>query len=130
MKPNLLDSAVVAVLRCCMSRNTKGAAVRAGGVRCGSEAPAVVERRRAITDTIVGWSPDPQHQPASMHLAAELFVGGEGLSQGAESVRATLLHEAAHGLSDVRQIQDTSRQGRYHNTRYKALGEELGLVVT
>ena len=27
-------------------------------------------------------------------------------------------------------VQDTSRQGRYHNTRYKALGEELGLVVT
>lgn len=61
---------------------------------------------------------------------AELFVGGEGLAQGAESVLATLLHEAAHGLADVRQVQDTSRQGRYHNTRYKALGEELGLVVT
>ena len=43
---------------------------------------------------------------------------------------ATLLHEAAHGLADVREVQDTSRQGRYHNTRYKALGEELGLVVT
>src|SRR5215213_731231 len=61
---------------------------------------------------------------------AELFVGGEGLAQGAESVLATLLHEAAHGIADVRQIQDTSRQGRYHNTRYKALGEELGLTVT
>jgi len=61
---------------------------------------------------------------------AELFVGGEGLAQGAESVLATLLHEAAHGLADVRNIQDTSRQGRYHNTRYKAVGEELGLTVT
>lgn len=67
---------------------------------------------------------------AGTPAVAELFVGGEGLAQGAESVLATLLHEAAHGLADVRQIQDTSRQGRYHNTRYKALGEELGLVVT
>ena len=61
---------------------------------------------------------------------AELFVGGEGLGRGAESVLATLLHEAAHGLADVRGVKDTSRQGRYHNARYKALGEELGLVIT
>jgi hypothetical protein len=61
---------------------------------------------------------------------AELFVGGEGLSQGAESILATLLHEAAHGVADVRQVQDTSRQGRYHNSRYKALAEKLGLTVT
>jgi hypothetical protein len=26
--------------------------------------------------------------------------------------------------------QDTSRQGRYHNARFKALGEELGLVIS
>ena len=30
---------------------------------------------------------------------------------------ATLLHEAAHALARVREIQDTSRQGRYHNQR-------------
>jgi len=39
---------------------------------------------------------------------AELFVGGDGLAQSAESVLATLLHEAAHGLADVRKVQDTS----------------------
>ena len=36
---------------------------------------------------------------------AELFIGGEGLAQGAESVLATLLHEAAHGVADVRQAK-------------------------
>lgn len=61
---------------------------------------------------------------------AELFIGGEGLIQGAKSVLATLLHEAAHGIAHVRQIQDTSRQGRYHNNRYKLLGEEVGLAIT
>lgn len=61
---------------------------------------------------------------------AELFVGGEGLAQGAENVLATLLHEAAHGLAHARRVQDTSRQGRYHNSRFKALGEELGLTIT
>lgn len=59
----------------------------------------------------------------------EIFVGGEGLERGAGPVLATLLHEAAHALARVRGIQDTSRQGRYHNVRFKALAEELGLHI-
>lgn len=62
--------------------------------------------------------------------AAELFVGGEGLQRGAGEVLATLLHEAAHGVAMTRGIQDTSRQGRYHNAKFKALAQELGLTVT
>lgn len=62
--------------------------------------------------------------------AAELFIGGEGLKRGADELLATLLHEAAHGVAMVRKIQDTSRQGRYHNRRFARLAEELGLVVT
>ena len=60
---------------------------------------------------------------------AELLVGGEGLAMGAEEVLGTLLHEAAHGLGWTRRIQNTSRGGRYHNRKYKALAEELGLDV-
>jgi hypothetical protein len=59
----------------------------------------------------------------------EVFVGGEGLARGARDVVATLLHEAAHALADRRRIKDTSRQGRYHNQRFKRLAEELGLRV-
>jgi hypothetical protein len=40
-----------------------------------------------------------------------------------------LLHEAAHGLAQARGVQDTSRQGRYHNRRYATLARELGLEV-
>ncbi len=57
----------------------------------------------------------------------EMFVGGEGLRRGPRKVLCTLLHEAAHGLAHVRGIQETSRQGRYHNTRYRALAAEMGL---
>lgn len=60
----------------------------------------------------------------------EVFVGGEGLRRPAADVLGTLLHEAAHGLAQVRGVKDTSRQGRYHNTRFKKLAEELGLVVS
>ena len=54
---------------------------------------------------------------------------GRGLARGARDVLATQLHEAAHALARVRQVKDTSRQGRYHNTRFKALAEELGLRI-
>ena len=59
----------------------------------------------------------------------ELFIGGEGLERGPEGVLATMLHEAAHGIATTRGIKDTSRQGRYHNTKFKAIAEELGLKV-
>ena len=47
----------------------------------------------------------------------EVLVGGEGLHRGPLEVLGTLLHEAAHGLAQAREVQDTSRQGRYHNRR-------------
>jgi hypothetical protein len=59
----------------------------------------------------------------------EVLVGGEGLQRGPTDVLGTLLHEAAHGLAQARDIQDTSRQGRYHNRRYATLAHELGLEV-
>jgi hypothetical protein len=59
----------------------------------------------------------------------EVLVGGEGLHRGALEVLGTLLHEAAHGLAQTREVQDTSRGGRYHNRRYAHLARELGLEV-
>lgn len=61
---------------------------------------------------------------------AEMFVGGEGLERGPRDVFATLIHEAAHGMAVTRKIKDTSRQFRYHNAKYKALAEEIGIEVT
>lgn len=63
------------------------------------------------------------------HTVPELFVSGESLRRGPVDVLGTLLHEAAHGLAHTRGVQDTSRQGRYHNQRFKRLGEELGLTL-
>jgi hypothetical protein len=59
----------------------------------------------------------------------EVLVGGEGLRRGAPDVLATMLHEAAHGLASARGVKDTSRGGRYHNQRYRALATEVGLQV-
>lgn len=61
---------------------------------------------------------------------AEVLISGEGLKLGASEVFGTLLHEAAHGLAHAREINDTSREGRYHNAKYKRLAEEVGLDVS
>lgn len=60
---------------------------------------------------------------------AEIFIGGEGLAAGPVGVLGTLLHEAAHAIAHTRGITDTSRGGRYHNRRYAALAEEVGVTV-
>jgi hypothetical protein len=61
---------------------------------------------------------------------SELFLGGENLQADVSTVLVTVLHEAAHGIAHTRQIKDTSRQGRYHNHRYRTLAVEVGLEVT
>lgn len=57
----------------------------------------------------------------------ELFMAGETLAKGAHQVLQTMLHEGAHTLARVRDIQDTSRQGRWHNKGFVKLAEEMGL---
>ena len=73
------------------------------------------------------------HAPGRWNVAgeqrAEIMISGEGLRRSAREVLGTLLHEAAHALAAARGIQDTSRQGRYHNTRYAQLAQELGIEV-
>lgn len=60
---------------------------------------------------------------------SEVLIGGEGLRRGGVETMGTLLHEAAHALATARGIQDTSREGRYHNKKFVALATELGLVT-
>ena len=68
-----------------------------------------------------------QHGDTQLH---EVLVSGEGLNRPPAEVLVTLLHEAAHGLATTRGIQDTSRQGRWHNKKFAKLAAELGLSAS
>jgi hypothetical protein len=70
--------------------------------------------------------PDKWESKTGVH---EIAVSGESLANGAADVLSTLLHETAHALGATRGIQNTSRQGRFHNKRFKALAEELELEI-
>lgn len=67
---------------------------------------------------------------ADGEVRGEVLLAGEALHLPPARVFEVLLHEAAHGLNAKRGIKDTSRGGRYHNARFKASAEELGLVVS
>lgn len=74
------------------------------------------------------WSPARWTVPTEGHRS-EVLIAGESLRRPARDTLGTLVHEAAHGLAWARKIKDVSRQGRYHNEKYKALAEEVGLTV-
>jgi curved DNA-binding protein CbpA len=73
------------------------------------------------------------HAPQRWHTdgqqRTEIMISGEGLRRSAQEVLGTLLHEATHALAAARGIQDTSRQGRYHNAKFATLARELGIEV-
>jgi len=66
---------------------------------------------------------------ADGQVRGEVLLAGEALHLQPSQVFEVLLHEAAHGLNAARGIKDSSRGGRYHNARFKATAEEVGLVV-
>jgi hypothetical protein len=57
----------------------------------------------------------------------EVLLVAEQLRRPANEVFTTLLHESIHGLADARGVKDTSRQNRYHNKRFVALAQEVGM---
>lgn len=60
----------------------------------------------------------------------EIVMATEYLNRTPSEIMATILHEAAHGSCHAQGIQDTSRQGRYHNKRFASEAETLGLTVS
>jgi hypothetical protein len=78
-----------------------------------------------------GWTHrehEVQAEGAATNLRlGEMFVAGETLARGASHTVETILHEATHVLAKVRSIQDTSRQNRWHNQKFRQLAGELGL---
>lgn len=62
-------------------------------------------------------------------LLHEVVVVAEHLDRTAEDIFETLAHEAAHALNFARGIHDCSPTSQYHNAKFKAAAEELGLEV-
>jgi len=88
--------------------------------------PAPAQRRRVLGHFApLRWT---ARQDGTGYLH-EVVVVAEYLNRDPVEVIETLIHEAAHALNFTRGIHDCSRS-QYHNTKFKAAAEELGLEVT
>ncbi len=122
--PELPDVVVITgtALRHATSANTNATKwARFGAARWVQGRP----QRAAVPTTTAGHDAKLELRP---NRKPELFVAGECFAEGAEHTLTTILHEAVHALAYVRQVQDTSRQGKYHNRRFVQLAAELGLA--
>lgn len=59
----------------------------------------------------------------------EIMVSAEFFARGARAILGTLLHETAHSLDLANGIQGVTGDG-YHNKKFKATAEALGLTIT
>lgn len=99
-----------------------------------TEAPRLVEHDVSTTPPVLAaelaaaWADIQRHHPELPDLAApESLIGESSSACGGGLSFERLLHEAVHGIAAARGVRDTSRAGRYHNRRFLAIAEELGL---
>ena len=59
----------------------------------------------------------------------ELNITAQTLNRPIYELAATMIHEMCHQYASVRNIQDTSRSGSYHNKLFKKIAETHGLTV-
>ena len=60
----------------------------------------------------------------------EINVTAETLNRPIEDIGATMLHEMIHLHCQENNIKDTSRNGSYHNSKFKEEAEKHGLIVS
>ena len=60
----------------------------------------------------------------------ELNLGAGTLNRPIENLVSTLLHECCHLWNIQQGIQDTSRNGAYHNKRFKSTAEARDLIIS
>ena len=95
-----------------------GNGVRKGGIALGSVTvhPNLQDHRAQ--------SSRAKSDPGKYHT---VFIASQTLSLHPVKLLETLIHEAVHTIAATREIQDTSRQYRYHNRKFRTLCEEAGL---
>lgn len=59
----------------------------------------------------------------------EINLNPINFDRGCTGVLTTLLHEFVHVYNTINGISDTSRNGTYHNAKFKTTAEEVGLAV-
>lgn len=84
--------------------------------------------RMALSPTPPSAKHGPERWTREDETVTGLVVSSETLAAGADSTLEAVLHDAAHVLCWVRDVQDTTSRGAYHNSVYRNAAAEVGLV--
>lgn len=97
---------------------------------------AIRQRHQELPDVPMTWGTSGRRgRTAGLpHLhggtwSGELTIADE-LTAEPFGLFCAVLHDAVHALAAARGVSVTSNNGRYHNTRFKPLADELGLTTT
>ena len=71
---------------------------------------------------------DTDESGAVLGKRHELVMSSESLARGGKDTLVTLIHEAMHAQAHATGVKDTSRQGRFHNDKFRTLAEGAGLT--
>jgi SprT-like family len=72
------------------------------------------------------WQDSRDSEKATVH---EITICAESLARSLPEIAATLTHEMVHLSCHYAGVQDVGKDGRYHNRKFKAAAEAVGLVV-
>lgn len=92
--------------------------------------PAIVVQSKGNRKNILGWCSTQEIwlNDSTKDRRYEINLVAEYLHRAKEEVIETLLHEMVHLYNILNGIDDTSRNGRYHNKEFKATAEKCGLI--
>lgn len=93
--------------------------------------PIIIVQTRGNKKNTLGWCtvyPIWQNDETK-EQKYEINIVAETLNRGIYKVISTLLHEMVHLHNLINGIKDTSRGGTYHNTKFKEVAENHGLII-
>ena len=93
--------------------------------------PAILIQNRGNKKNVLGWCSVNKIWKNNMNNERkwEINLVAEYMNRGLFPIMGTLLHEMAHLYNLSNNIQDVSRNGTYHNKKFKETAENAGLII-
>lgn len=94
--------------------------------------PAILIQSQGNRKNVLGWCTVGKVwvNDETQEERYEINIVAEHLNRGILPVMTTLLHELIHLYDLVNEVKDVSRNGTYHNDKFKATAEAHGLICT
>jgi hypothetical protein len=93
--------------------------------------PVIVIQHQGKRKDILGWCTTKEIwiNKEKTEKRYEITICAEYLHRSIEEIAGTMLHEMVHLDNITHGVKDCTRSGKYHNKKFKASAEHVGLIV-